>query len=176
MKKYILLISIIILIIGLAFAIIPWTTLYIGLWIGETPPKPMYKYGEFPFELIYELDGEIKTIKDTIVCNYKGIGISEANGKYRKWTQTLKSGEDKILLLKASDILEIYFDPGPAWFYMGDGDLSTFKSDFPNAKYLEKYEGGITKKGVITAEKLWEQYKLKLISWKVVPPIKNYFE
>ena len=36
-------------------------------------PEPKIKYGEFPFVLTYEVDGEIRVIEDTIVCEYEGL-------------------------------------------------------------------------------------------------------
>ena len=35
-------------------------------------PEPQIKYGEFPCKLTYEINGEIKTIEDTIICEFDG--------------------------------------------------------------------------------------------------------
>ena len=36
--------------------------------IFNKPSEPIIKYGEFPFEIKYEYEGENGIIKDTIIC------------------------------------------------------------------------------------------------------------
>ena len=61
----------------------------------ENPPKPIAEYGEFPFKLVYEIDGEVITIEDTFIIEYKGVRYNEGMGKYNVWDTSLKSGRDK---------------------------------------------------------------------------------
>ena len=85
-----------------------------GLFIS-----PEVKFGEFPCKLTYEINGEIKTIEDVIICEYDGIEIDEAHGTKRKWKTSLKSGNERIILLDLRDsgetgihgypILELFF-------------------------------------------------------------------
>ena len=42
----------------------------------EIIQKPEIKVGEFDFQLTYEIDGEIKTIEGTYVCEFDGIDRS----------------------------------------------------------------------------------------------------
>lgn len=44
----------------------------LGEMLFDRPSKPEVTYGEFPFELVYEYNGEQFTINETIVCEYEG--------------------------------------------------------------------------------------------------------
>ena len=47
--------------------ILPWTLLAIGLLLSPNPLEPAIKYAEFPFEVVYEINGETKTVNDVFV-------------------------------------------------------------------------------------------------------------
>ena len=70
-------------------------------------PRPEITYGEFPFTLTYELDGEIKTIEDTIICEFDGFEAIGESGKYRKWKTYLKSGNERLTLLDLRPLGEV---------------------------------------------------------------------
>jgi hypothetical protein len=173
----------------LTYISLPWIFLHIGLQLLPNPPRPEITYEEFPFRLEYEINGNRKVIQDTLICEYDGIGIDEGNGKYRKWKKHLLSGNQKILLLNldrgASGIAfgnnktvnqVIYFDPGPAWYYMGDNEHGNgYKPPFPNASFSEKYQDGSGANGIIQSDDLLKKYKIKLISWDYSQPIENKF-
>ena len=78
-------------------------------------------------------------------------------------------------MFKIDDTKEIYYDQGSCRYYMGDlGDSEEYIHNFPNASIIEK-DGGITSDGLIKANELLDQYKVKLINWNYTSPIKNYF-
>ena len=52
------------------FFIGKWLLLYLGLMLLEAPAKPQITEHEFSFTLIYSIDGEIKKIEDTLICEY----------------------------------------------------------------------------------------------------------
>ena len=144
------------------------------------PPKPQITYGEFPFELIYEINGETKTVNDDFVCEYGGVAVDAANGKFRWWKSYLKSGNTRITLLK-NDETEIFYTPDinqhAAPVYMGDTEIyHSINEVFPNALYTSDFENKQVNSYIISADEMWEKYKLKLISWKIEPPIKNTFK
>jgi hypothetical protein len=186
-------VAIIIVLIAIAaiiayFVVVPWATIALGISLMPNPPKPEITYGEFPFRLVYEINGQQKVVQDTLICEYAGIGMNEGRGKYREWKERLASGNQKILLLNtngASGIVfrkqktlkqEIYYDPGPAWYYMGDLERGNgYKHSFPNASFSEEYQDGSGPYGNILADELLEKYKIKLISWDYTQPIKNSF-
>ncbi|MEC0180523.1 hypothetical protein P4H61_03305 [Paenibacillus peoriae] len=177
MKKTLLLISIPLL---LVFAIIvyialPWLLILIGIQLEPNPPRPEITYGKFPFRLEYEINGQRKVIKDTLICEYDGIGSDEGRGKYRKWKERLASGNERITLLKVDDTKEIYYSPGNANYYMGDlDDPGEYEHYFPDALFIERDSIGANT-GIILADELLDKYHIKLISWDYTPPIKNNF-
>lgn len=177
-----------VIVMGVVYYIFPWLVIFIGTMSQPNPPKPQITYGEFPFKLVYEIDGARKVIEDTLICEYDGIGMDEGRGKFRKWKEHLASGNKKLLLSKTIGGLgiafenektlkqEIYYDPGPAWYYMGDYESSTdYKHGFPDASFSEKYFNGGASYGDIAADELLKKFKIKLISWDYTEPIKNNF-
>ncbi len=189
MKKLLLVLGILLL---LAFAFIvyiawPWILLFTGIQLGPTPPKPEITYGEFPFRLEYEINGERKVIQDTLICEFDGFDANEAYGKFRKWKERLASGKQNVLLLNTdgapglvfgNKTVEqvIYYDPGPAWYYMGDNERGGgYEHTYPNASFSEQYQDGSGAKGIIQADELLKNYNIKLISWVSTPPIVNNF-
>nr|WP_276565010.1 hypothetical protein [Brevibacillus halotolerans] len=158
------------------FTVWPWVMIFLGSSLLPNPPRPEITYGEFPFRLEYEIKGKRSVIQDTLICEYDGIGINEGQGKYREWKKHLASGKQQILLLKIDDSKEIYYDPGPARYYMDDmNEGVTYIHGFPNAIYFEKYADGSTRDGIIPADELLTKYNIKLISWDYTQPIKNNF-
>ena len=88
----------------------------IQLYIWSAPPSPAIRYGEFPFRLEYELNGERFIIEDTLIATFIGRrrgGIMEESG-LRMWYSTL---ENRILepgrgfnsVLVFGDDLSIFF-------------------------------------------------------------------
>lgn len=131
------------------FTVWPWVSISLGISLLPNPPKPEIIYGEFPFRLVYEINGERKVIEDTLICEYDGIGMDEGRGKYRKWKEHLASGNQEIMLLKIDNTKEIYYNPGPADYYMGDmSEGVRYNHNFPNACYFEKYKNGGTSDGL----------------------------
>lgn len=164
----------------------PWVKLGLGISLLQNPPKPAITYGEFPFRLVYQINGETKVIEDTLICEYDGIGMDEGRGKYRKWKERLASGNQKILLLntdgssgiasgnKKTIEQEIYYDPGSGGYYMGEGSEG-YQQSIPNASFSEKYQDGSGADGIIRADELFKKYQIKLISWDIAQPITNNF-
>lgn len=179
MKKKVLflmiVVALLIILIIIAFFTLPWLGMYTGIQLMPNPPRPEIAYGEFPFRLEYEINGQQIVIQDTLICEYDGIGSNEAQGKYRKWKERLASGNQKILLLKIDDSKEIYYDPGHARYYMGDLEPNEkYNHNFPNAMIAER-EGRIISNSIISADELLNKYNIKLISWKYSQPITNNF-
>ncbi|MBG9736742.1 hypothetical protein [Paenibacillus alvei] len=164
-----------ILLAVLVYITLPWLFIYIGIQLGPSPPSPRITYGEFPFRLEYEINGQRKVVEDTLICEFDGIGSDEGRGKFRKWNERLASKNEEIILLKVDDTKRIIYYPGSAEYYMGDLDTTLeHDSSFPNGLIIEKNDR-ITSTRLILADQLLEQYKIKLISWDYTQPIKNSF-
>lgn len=173
--KVILVLLLVLVIIFLSILFLPWVLIYVGNLFEKKPEKPLITYGEFPFRLEYEINGQSELIEDTLIVEYKGVGIDEGRGKYRKWESRLESGNEKIYLFQ-SDLIKIYYPEGSPEFYMGDlKDFISFNPIFPNAAIVESKKSGTTHSGIIREEELISKYKIKLISWEIAEPITNSF-
>ena len=171
----------ILLTVGFLAAMIP--ILMLGLPISSclqpAPPRPEITYGEFPFRLVYELNGEEIVVEDTVVCKFDGFGLSwGGDGKWRKWKSYLASnGEQDVLLLVVNKEMKIFYSVGGADYYMGDKKEYVYAPDytyhqFPNAYYSNR--NGLS--GLILADKLLDKYGIKLISFEPSDPIQNTFK
>ena len=58
------------------------------------PPLPVIRYGEFPFTLVYELNGEERVVEDTLICEYDRWDWSAGSGSYVRWKSRLDSGDE----------------------------------------------------------------------------------
>lgn len=151
-------------------------------------PKPKTTYGEFPFCLTYELNGETIMIEDVIICEFVGLTVVGEAGKYRQWDSSLKSGKELITLLDLRElededalgnhVLELYFYWGNAEYYMGDNLANRWRQeqDFNWIDYMYQKTDGTIGHSAYKADIAWEKYKIKLISWEVSPPIQNSFK
>ena len=141
----------------------------------ENVPVPQIKEGEFPFEIVYEIDGETVTVNDIYICEFDGFGWNEGVEKYRKWKGYIKSSGTKELILLEDGDLKFAVSVGSPEYYMSDPSCQ-WSENTPSIYYIKPNEfGGITS-GSSDIEPLLEQYKLKLISWKFSDPIQNSFE
>jgi len=139
--------------------------------IYEDPPA--VTYAEFPFEITYMLEGELITIEDVYVCEYKGW-LYQFNGTRREWKGYMKSTQEEyILVVDHRENRKVVCIPGSPGYFMGD-DYYRNKYDEPTLLLLQ-YE----KDGIYT-EKLtrgWEEYyDVSLVSWTIADPIVNSFE
>ena len=150
----------------------------LGYIFIPNPPKPEITYGEFPFEIVYEIDGEIFTIQDVYVCEYDGVSLdSDGSGKHRNWNGYIKStGESKPVLLKDENITLACYIRSPG-YYMNDPYETDDVLVSPYIFYIiSPNDYGGTSTGVMDIDSFLDKYKLKLVSWKLSTPIKNSFK
>jgi hypothetical protein len=112
--------------------------------------------------------------KDTLICEYDGIGMDAGRGKFRKWKNRLASGNKDVFLLKVNDTKEIYLYAGDPEYYMDDLSIG-YDNDSLVFYYYEKNAEGTTDEIFINTEELYEMYKVKILSWDYAKPIKNSF-
>lgn len=146
------------------------------------PPAPEITYGEFPINVIYEINGETKVIYDTVICKFDGVESLGSAGKYRKWISYLKSGNKRLVLLRGENselIFEISVSYGIPDYYMGDfrKNREDFEKLMADDRYLgyTQWENGVPTGYSITKEEVWEKYKLKVIDIQYSQPIQNSF-
>ena len=188
MKKFFMVIGISLAIFSVLY---PIFILFVasGILFTAQPDPPEITYGEFPFRLTYELNGEIIVIEDTIICEYNGI----PNWTYpkREWKSHLKSANERIILLNfrplgeatenGDNMLELYFDYGNAEYYMGDinsayAGESAREPKIGRVNYILENSSGNIVYHFFLADTVYERYGIKILSWEVSPPIENRFE
>ena len=142
------------------------------------PEEPKVKYGEFPFELVYEIDGETITVNDVYVCEYDGISADTGRGKYRKWKGYIMGTGRESILIKDVDDKYIYCSVGAEDIYMGDCEPYYEGGEIPVNEpviYSKEHDenGGTTSH--IFNETDMEKYGIIIISYNFTPPITNSF-
>ena len=138
---------------------------------ANRPPSPQIKYGEFPFRLEYEINGQRVVVEDTLICQYTGLRW-DMTGTHRTWKKYLSSDKNKddIVLLKINEKTSICYGVGSAKFYMGDDGIANFPT-----YYYTKKPGGYSS-GWVSENELLEKYGIKIISWEFSDPIVNTFK
>lgn len=174
MKKYsfLLIIGLAVLIILATIFVFPWIAIAIGVHTSPNPPEPNVKYGEFPFEIVYKINGETFTLNDIYVCEYDGIAIDEGSGKHRTWNGYVKSTEKRGAILLEDEERIIYCYVGDAETYMGDQDNGWQR---PLTPYLYA-KSKISNYDILSEEEILAKYNLEIISWSLSDPIENSFE
>lgn len=164
----------------LVFIVILLLIVVLNVVFFPNPPMPAVTYHEFPFQLVYELNGETKRIDDTVICEYDGIEYLGEAGKFRKWKAHLKSGNERVTLLKVGNSLEFYFYYGDPENYMGDPQSGRYGKDLSYdlsyIPFIEKENGVQTADSGMPADEVWKKYKLRIIDWKYTNPIENSFK
>lgn len=146
------------------------------------PPKPEVLYGEFNFKLTYQVNHEIKEVKDIIVCEFDGFENLGTAGKRRKWKAKLKSGKERLVLLhqkQADKEIVIYSSYGMPEYYMGDliyisDDYEKMMSVDKELGYIE-YVNGVKSGKTITADDAMKNFGIKIIDIQYDEPIDNNF-
>lgn len=151
---------------------------------NSNPPKPEITYGEFPISVKYEVNGEIKVIEDIVICEFDGFVSEGSNGKHRKWKARLKSGNERIVLLRVENedlTFEVSESYGQPDYYMGDlryESNEAYEKKMSDDRYLgyTQWENGVQTGHSITKEEVWDDYRLKVIDVQYSPPIQNSFK
>ena len=177
-KKILFAIPIILVVLLAVYLSLPWTLLTGHAILdafhfdASKLPKPGTVYGEFPVKLVYEINDETVTVSDIYVCEY--IGYDEAL-HLRKWGGHMKSTKDLGFTIYEGKNEKILCRIGTADYYMGEGgDVQvTFIREYTDwYKLFHMPLDG----GVIDETEVYDNYKIKLISWEVAVPIENNFD
>lgn len=162
--------------------------LFLASCANQSPPS--IKHGEFPFHLEYEMYGKPYEIRDTVICDFDGYDMSA--GKFRSWEEHLKSGRDRISIMRKENkasvlkpgrinkVSELYFSYGDAQYYMGDPNARTALHAKPSFCYVETYEETPQTTRVdatnLTRKQLQLHFGIRVIKWAFSKPIDNMFK
>jgi len=159
--------------------------LFIGGAALLTPKStaPTITYGEFPFRIELEYDGERIIKEDTIICEYQGLFPTGIGPMYRKWDKWYGSEANEkntttlhILKIKSDygeGYVNLYFGHDSAEYLMGDTKGFDVQKTYPqigisaNEECLKPFKDD---------KELLEHYGIKIISIEETPPIKNTFK
>jgi len=175
----------IVAIFGFVYFIFPFLgLLFVGIIRTPAPPVPEITYGEFPFRLEYEIDGERFVIEDTLIAEFDRSIAGNATMRARRiWNTRLESGEERRVRIKEATNLTITFSPGLAEYHMGDlhgGDLIVQNPSIvsqPHVFVRTVIDGRSNVDYFLLEEahEILEEHGIKLISWYRTAPIINSF-
>ena len=168
MKKKVLIGSFLVLGLVVAF----WLFVSGGI-LGEAlfdrPGKPKIKHGEFPFELVYEYNGQQFTVNETIICDYEGISFFLEGGNSREWNCYITNNDDYgRYYLDETKHPTLYIQmPLYAEYYMGALDVGVeyatpyifFTDNSTGTTYYE--------------QDLMDVVGAKIISWELSSPLEG---
>ena len=177
-KKILLIIISLLIILFLLFIIIsalPYIlfvlTMLYEIFI-HVPDKPKVEKGEFPFELVYEYKGEQFTIKDSIICEYKGYSFSLEGGNSNDWECEFKTDKEYgHYYIDEENIPDLYIVvPDAPDYYMGDKEATKEFAE-PYIHYIDESSGTYYEE----REKI-DIVDIKIIEWKSSNPLENNFK
>jgi len=135
---------------------------------------PEITYGEFPFRIEYELNGQVYIIEDIVIAEFAGFVFSSGSmARERRWTTSLASGRED-LFFKGERERNIRFSHGSAQYYMGEGVTSI--TGRPHI--FISGELGVVMSRRLEFEEAYDvlkEYGITLISWEISEPIVNNF-
>ena len=162
---------------------LPWLPIITDSVTDPNPPEPKIQYAEFPFTLVYEIDGEVITVQDAYVCEFAGYAWNEGQmEKFRTWKKHLKSNpaEEAVLLTIDGDA-KIYCNFINPQYHMGDvdefigNDLSNYNPQPIVYRYVFPNETGGVSKTRLDDDEILEKYKIRIIGFEISDPIENSF-
>lgn len=170
------------------------------LWslLTPRPPKPEIMYGEFPFKLEYEIQGERIVLEDTIIIEYDGISWNAGYGNHNVWASRLASGNDLLIELFRNDSELLHFHSyaiSSGGYLMGEEANNAAYADpsatAPGARCIDLEGVDLMKDGrirsyvkdgrlptgrTVRTEELLNSYGIVFIKWEFAPPIENNFK
>ena len=162
------------MVILLSLFLVPWACVYFS---NPNPPIPEIKYGEFPFRLEYEINGQRVVVEDTIICKFDGVGVSWGigDGKYLKWKAYLASGRKQpdgySIAVLIDEKNEIYVSTGSSQYYLG---VESATLNFHTFRIQRLSYGQLHP--TVSEDELLNTYGIKLISFEPSLPIVNTFK
>ena len=177
---------VLLILLPIVYLVLGFSGSYRASCLRPDPPRPEITYGEFPFRIEYEINGEMVIVEDTIICEFDGFQPDWGGGdKTRKWKVSFASGKKSQIYKDRADLLvdeanHIYFALGDGEYYMGDDHYAgNLPADYVPSllayKATKQLFGGWHTIN-IGAHELLNTYGIKIISYEIAPPIVNSFK
>jgi len=159
---------------------------------GGNQTRPIIEDGEFPFRLVYELNGEIFEFEDVIFCEFNGFDLSNAFSfqNRRRWVCELVSNGNRrgITLVQDENVysplnpdrfnesMDVSFIiVGSGEYFMGDPNGGRR----PRITLIESYRPEVNiSRNVsteLTEEQLETYFRINVIELTLSDPIENTF-
>ncbi len=163
--------------IGIGVIVVLVAAIISGAFTGgfQSVPQPEIKEGEFDFTLTYGVDGEIKKIEGTYVCEFDGVSRA-IDGVSRDWTGYIKDHDDFTdYEIKTTDkgVIMVSLDICPE-FFMSDPNYDNIVSGKDNTKpepYLYIKSGEPSDEAFLD----YTGDDVKIISFEYDQPIENTY-
>ena len=149
----------------------------------EKPPIPSITYGEFPFMLVYEINGQKITLKDILIIEHEGVGWNEGWGYYNRWKKYYKSSivsSDQVITERDFILFDgfivglgsttITFKLGSANYYMGFEETDPFWI-YEGIKPGDIVISNPKETRTISEEELLERFDIRIIERYISQPI-----
>lgn len=153
------------------------------------PQKPEKKQVEINFILKYRIHEIIKTLNDTMICEFDGFNIDEGRGKTRKWKYYYKNDHNHEIFELSSDnsnksskfpkiVLEnigskkILLGTGNAEYFLGEPD-DIERPQLPSIQVYDIETGYYL--SFDQKKAFLDECAFEIIEWDCDPPIKNNF-
>lgn len=144
------------------------------IWAADSkPPKPEVTSGEFPFKLVYEINGETVTVEESYSFEYVGAKWNWNAGWSNEWDACIGNTGEEAVVMTQNGNTKIYASVGNVKYYLGGYEEPDYD---PLAFYEYTANGRATSFFRLSEDELWEQYKIKIVSWEHSEPIENTFE
>lgn len=163
-------------IVAIMIVCIPWIALKLGLVFSKEPAKPAETHGEFPYKLVYEINGKQYVSEGKFICEYGGISLNEGRGKHRTWKGFVNGTNVSGVLLFEDETNIIYCYIGDAGYYMGDNEYSGHNPNKPLVPHLYCKSKTMDEGLLISESEILDLYNINIIEYEFAKPIKNSFQ
>ena len=173
--------------------VITATFVIIGLLTGcqRALPEPEIRYGEFPFRLEYEINGERFVIEDVLIAEFRySIRGDMVMPRRRVWDTTFVNANSSLLIIAEIEDITISFFAGLAQYFMGDPDGGQYQRAERRLETGREYyipgmpdisvrnpnnEQLVTRFRPEDAHEILAEFGITIISWEYTPAIVNSF-
>jgi len=154
-----------VVLIPVLFAALIATVMSLPSIFSTNPPMPEITYGEFPFRIVYEIDGAEMVVEDVLIAEFAGTRYAGSRVRARQWSGRLQNmelynidGFIRVPLYEVSATIDVTATLPIAGHLMGSSPPLDGR-EIP----------------VINFPRYFDEDRFRLISFEMAPPIENTF-